>query len=35
MPFTIAIQIEWQQNMMLQHGHENVVSIEFTFGKNE
>ncbi len=35
MLFTIGIQTKWQQDMMLQHGHEIGVSIETTFGTNE
>ncbi len=35
MPFTIGIQIEWKKQMMLQHGHENGVSIDATFGTND
>jgi hypothetical protein len=35
MPFTIGIQTSWQWKMMLQHGHENNVSIDTKFGTNE
>lgn len=31
----IAIQIAWQQMMMLKHGHKNAVSIEATFATNK
>jgi hypothetical protein len=35
MPFTIGIQIKWQKEMMLRHGHESGVSIDVTFGTND
>jgi hypothetical protein len=35
MPFTIGIQIEWQQYMILQHGHESGVIIDATFETNK
>ena len=34
-PFTIGIQISWQQNMMLKHGHKKAVPIAATFATNE
>jgi hypothetical protein len=35
MLFTIGIQIEWQQYMILQHDHESGVFIDTTFETNE
>jgi hypothetical protein len=35
MPFTIGIQIKWQMEMMLRHGHQSGVSIYITFGTND
>ena len=34
-PFTIGIQISWQRDMMLRHGHKKTISIDATFATNE
>lgn len=34
LPFVIGIQNEFQFKMMLQHGHESIVSMDATFGTN-
>jgi len=34
MPFTIGIQIKWQKEMMLRHGHESGVFIDVMFKTN-
>jgi hypothetical protein len=34
-PFTISIEMPWQKEMMLTHGHEKGVAIDATFGTNE
>jgi hypothetical protein len=35
MPFTIAIQTEWQKQMMLKHGNRGGISVDATFGTND
>jgi hypothetical protein len=35
MPFVIGIQNLFQFQMMLEHGHESVVSLDATFGTNQ
>jgi hypothetical protein len=35
MPFTISIQTKWKKEMILHHGHENGVSIDATFRKQQ
>jgi hypothetical protein len=35
MPFTLGIQTPWQREMMIECGHQGVVTIDATFGTNE
>jgi hypothetical protein len=35
MPFVIGIQNQFQFQMMLEYGHESVVSLDATFGTNQ
>jgi hypothetical protein len=33
-PFCLAIQTDWQLEMMVRHGHNRALSIDATFGTN-
>lgn len=35
LPFTFGIQMEWQLEMMVRFGHNNVLSIDATFDTNQ
>jgi hypothetical protein len=35
MPFTIGIQIKWQKEMMLRHGHESGVYWCYVHNKQQ
>lgn len=34
-PFCLAIQTDWQLEMMVRHGHQRALSMDATFGTNE
>ena len=34
-PFVLCIQDPWQLEIMRQHGHENLLSFDATFGTNK
>ena len=33
-PFCLAIQTDWQLEMMVKHGHRNALSMDATFSTN-
>ncbi len=35
MPFILGIQTPWQREMMIEHGYQEGVVVDATFGTNE